>query len=400
MATFESLDGEIEPVQPTRSSAQGQAVIAVGERNGADFIELSGVWSLRTLGQVWPQIAKLTDEFASTGKRVEVDATEITQFDVSGAWAVREIAYRLEARGRSVNLVASDRLEAVFQRMSEQNRDYSFKPPENEEDAVVGALASLGQKVAQGISDFIRGLDLAGALMLWIVTAARRGGLRPRSIATHGIRMGIGAVPVVAISAFLVGGVIAQQSAYQLKDFGAETLAVDLSSYMIFRELAILIAAIMVAGRSASAIAAEIGAMKMREEVDALTVMGLEPVEVLVIPRLVALVLVLPLLTIVAMGFAIFGAATLVNLYSGIGFELYLERMRDFVWPSTIISTMIKTPFMAIAIGVIGCLEGLKVGGSTESLGQRTTSAVVKSIFAVFLLNGFFAVFFAAIEYG
>ncbi|MEO0637795.1 MAG: ABC transporter permease, partial [Pseudomonadota bacterium] len=127
---------------------------------------------------------------------------------------------------------------------------------------------------------------------------------------------------------------------------------------------------------------------------------GLEPVEVLVIPRLVALILVLPMLTVVAMGFSIFGAATLVNFYSGISFELYMERMRDFVWPSTIISTMIKTPFMAIAIGVIGCLEGLKVGGSTESLGLRTTAAVVKSIFAVFVLNGFFAVFFAAIEYG
>lgn len=399
MTTIESSDGEVDRHRPLLSSGEGEAGIAVLQRGDMQVVKLTGLWSLRSLGKAWPKIADLTAKFSSKTTSIEVDATEVDEFDVSGAWAIRDLAERLEAQGHRTNLRASDRLDAVFLRMSKQHRE-ALKPAEDEQDAVVGALSSLGEKVASAVSDLVRGLDLAGALMLWVVTAARRGGLRPRSITTHAVRMGIGAVPVVAVSCFLVGGVIAQQSAYQLKDFGAETLAVDLSSYMIFRELAVLIAAIMVAGRSASAIAAEIGAMKMREEVDALTVMGLEPVEVLVIPRLVALVLVLPLLTVVAMGFSIFGAATLVNLYSGIGFELYLERMRDFVWPSTIISTMIKTPFMAIAIGVIGCLEGLKVGGSTESLGQRTTSAVVKSIFAVFVLNGFFAVFFAAIEYG
>ncbi|MEN0088757.1 MAG: ABC transporter permease, partial [Pseudomonadota bacterium] len=342
MAAIDVADTDVERDDRELKSSPIPAGIALSERNGVQVLEVTGTWSLRTLADVWPTLRNLLNELSKSSGPLIVDAMQVERFDVSGAWAIRDLADRARDAGRSVEISASEQLLAVFARLKQQNRDHYLTPEDDEEDAVVGALSSLGQTLTNASRDFVRGLDLAGALMLWIVTAARRGGLRPRSIATHCIRMGIGAVPVVAISSFLVGGVIAQQSAYQLKDFGAETLAVDLSSYMIFRELAILIAAIMVAGRSASAIAAEIGAMKMREEVDALTVMGLEPVEVLVIPRLVALVIVLPMLTVVAMGFSIFGAATLVNLYSGIGFELYMERMRDFVWPSTIISTMLK----------------------------------------------------------
>ncbi|MEO0637949.1 MAG: ABC transporter permease, partial [Pseudomonadota bacterium] len=262
--------------EPVATHSVGGSVANISIESSADGfrIHVTGVWSLRTLGAVWDDLAGLRDRVQDKSHPVTIDAQRVESFDVSGAWAIKDLRDRMVESGLAVELLSSERLAAVMSRMKSQERSLSIAEPP-QEDAVVGALAGLGKRVAKGTKDVLGGLDLAGALMLWVLTAARRGGLRPRSIATHAIRMGIGAVPVVAISSFLVGGVIAQQSAYQLKDFGAETLAVDLSSYMIFRELAVLIAAIMVAGRSASAIAAEIGAMKMREEVDALTVMGL-----------------------------------------------------------------------------------------------------------------------------
>jgi phospholipid/cholesterol/gamma-HCH transport system permease protein len=161
----------------------------------------------------------------------------------------------------------------------------------------------------------------------------------------------------------------------------------------------VLLTAIMIAGRSGSAITAEIGSMKMREEIDALKVIGLNPVGVLIFPRLVALTIALPLLTIVANFAALGGAAIIAWVYSGITFEVFLTRLRDAIDYSTIISGMVKAPFMALIVGVVAALEGMKVGGSAESLGQHVTASVVKSIFVVILVDGLFAMFYAAIDF-
>jgi phospholipid/cholesterol/gamma-HCH transport system permease protein len=161
----------------------------------------------------------------------------------------------------------------------------------------------------------------------------------------------------------------------------------------------VLLTAIMIAGRSGSAITAEIGSMKMREEVDALKVMGLNPIGVLVFPRLLALVVALPLLTVIANFAALFGAAMVAYAYSGITFDVFLGRLREAIDISTIASGMIKAPFMALIIGIVAAVEGLKVGGSAESLGRRVTSSVVKSIFVVILVDGLFAMFYAAIDF-
>jgi phospholipid/cholesterol/gamma-HCH transport system permease protein len=155
----------------------------------------------------------------------------------------------------------------------------------------------------------------------------------------------------------------------------------------------------MIAGRSGSAITAEIGSMKMREEIDALKVIGLNPVGVLVFPRLVALGLSLPLLTILANFAALAGAAVVAELYSGITFSVFLTRLQQAIDLSTIAAGMIKAPFMALIIGVVASVEGMKTGGSAESLGQRVTSSVVKSIFVVILIDGLFAMFYAAIDF-
>jgi phospholipid/cholesterol/gamma-HCH transport system permease protein len=211
--------------------------------------------------------------------------------------------------------------------------------------------------------------------------------------------MGLRAVPIIALMSFLIGAIIAQQGAWSLRYFGAEFLTVDFVGILLLREVGVLITAIMVAGRSGSAMTAEIGSMKMREEVDALTVIGLNPVGVLVFPRLVALTIALPMLTFIANIASLAGAALLLNLYSDIPFDVFLSKLRTAVDLSTLMAGMIKAPFMAMIIGIMAAVEGMKVEGSAESLGQRVTAAVVKAIFFVIVVDGFFAVFYAQINY-
>ena len=227
----------------------------------------------------------------------------------------------------------------------------------------------------------------------------RASGISAAAIVSQMDHAGVRAVPIIALMSFLIGGIIAQQGAFQLRYFGAELFVVDLVGILQLREIGVLLTAIMIAGRSGSAITAEIGSMKMREEVDALKVMGLNPVSVLVFPRLVALTVMLPCLTIVANFAALFGACMTTWVYSDITPDTFITRLREAIDMSTIISGMIKAPFMALIIGIVSSVEGLKVGGSAESLGRHVTSSVVKSIFVVILVDGMFAIFYGAIDF-
>ena len=197
----------------------------------------------------------------------------------------------------------------------------------------------------------------------------------------------------------IIGAIIAQQGAFQLRYFGAEIFVVDLVGILVLREIGVLLTAIMIAGRSGSAITAEIGSMKMREEIDALTVIGLNPVGVLVFPRLVALGIALPLLTVISDIAALGGAMFVAKAYSGISPDAFITRVRDAIDLTTVFAGFIKAPFMAFIIGIIASVEGMKVGGSAESLGERVTASVVKSIFVVIVVDGVFAIFYAAIDF-
>jgi phospholipid/cholesterol/gamma-HCH transport system permease protein len=244
-------------------------------------------------------------------------------------------------------------------------------------------------------SMYILGSAVRGAQM----KLNRANGISPAAIVSQMDHMGVRAVPIITLMSFLIGAIIAQQSAFQLRYFGAEIFVVDLVGILQLREVGVLLTAIMIAGRSGSAITAEIGSMKMREEVDALKVMGLNPIGVLIFPRLVALTIVLPLLTIVANFAALFGAGVVAYTYSQITPDVFLSRLQGAIDMSTVISGMIKAPFMALIIGIVAAVEGLKVGGSAESLGRHVTSSVVKAIFVVILVDGLFAMFYAAIDY-
>jgi len=210
-------------------------------------------------------------------------------------------------------------------------------------------------------------------------------------------RVGFQAVPIVLLITFLIGCIISQQSFFSFKQFGADTYIVNLLAFLVLRELGVLVTAIMVAGRSGSSFTAEIGSMKMREEIDALRTMGLNPVEVLLLPRILALMIALPLLTFIGFLAALYGGGLVAWIYGGMSPPIFLSRLHEVVTITQIEVGMYKAPFMALAIGIISCAEGLAVKGSAESLGQHTTSSVVKSIFCIILLDGLLDMFFAAI---
>jgi phospholipid/cholesterol/gamma-HCH transport system permease protein len=225
---------------------------------------------------------------------------------------------------------------------------------------------------------------------------------RPRSLRLTSLvyqfhRVGWQAIPIVVLITFLIGAIIAQQGFFHFRKFGADSYVVDMVGILVLRELGVLIVAIMVAGRSGSAYTAELGSMKMREEIDALRTMGFDPIEVLILPRMLALVIALPVLAFLGAMAALYGGGLVAWLYGGVEPEAFLLRLRDAISIDHFIVGIIKAPVMAAVIGVVACVEGLAVQGSAESLGQHTTSSVVKGIFFVIVMDGVFAIFFASI---
>ena len=242
------------------------------------------------------------------------------------------------------------------------------------------------------------GIAFLGELALGVLKVALNPkAMRPTSMVFHLESFSLRAVPVIATINFLVGCIVAQQGIFQLRRFGASDYAIDLVGVLVLRELGVLLTSIMVAGRTGSAITAELGSMKMREEIDALRTMGLDPIEVLVLPRIIALVVAVPMLTFLGAMAALYGAGLVCWLYGGMAPEIFLERLGEAIWLPTFEVGMIKAPFMALTIGLVACVEGFEVDGSAASLGQRTTASVVKSIFLVIALDGLFAMFFAGI---
>jgi phospholipid/cholesterol/gamma-HCH transport system permease protein len=205
------------------------------------------------------------------------------------------------------------------------------------------------------------------------------------------------AVPIILLITFLIGGIISQQGIFHFRKFGAELYAVDLVGILVLREIGVLIVAIMVAGRSGSSYTAELGSMKMREEIDALRTMGFDPIEVLILPRILVLIIALPVLTFLGSMAALYGGGLVAWFYGGMSPEIYISRLTEAISLTHFKVGMWKAPFMGLVIGIVACAEGLQVKGSAESLGLKTTASVVKSIFLVIVLDGLFAIFFASI---
>ncbi|NLR96290.1 STAS domain-containing protein [Rhizobium sp. P38BS-XIX] len=359
---------------------------------------LEGNWRSANVHGVLRQIEQLSKR--SAGGEVVIDLSDLSDVDTAGALLIRRLKMSQEAHGATVTIDGSnphiDELLTAFD--EDAKEEGTGKKPKI--SLAERLFAPIGRNVYDLWGNLVAAMYILGSAVRGAQLKFGRGsGVSPASIINQIDHMAVRAVPIILLMSSLIGAIIAQQGAFQLRYFGAEVFVVDLVGILQLREIGVLLTAIMIAGRSGSAITAEIGSMKMREEVDALKVMGLNPIGVLIFPRLVALTVALPLLTILANFASLFGAAMVAWGYSGITFATFISRLHEAISLSTVISGMIKAPFMALVIGIVAAVEGLKVGGSAESLGQHVTSAVVKSIFVVILMDGLFAMFYAAIDF-
>lgn len=381
--------------QAGRDRAPG---IAVRDEDGRRRIALSGVWITRSVNRVDAGMRAL--EAAPDRGDVVIDIAAITRMDTAGAWLIERLVAALRAAGVEVAVEGASPAARILLPAVRPVLDREVEGKGKPGFLVLRWLEALGRATEAAWNDFLYGMDILGAAIRGAQMKLGRGhAVNPAAIFHQIDRMGIGAIPVVMLISAIVGAIVTQQGAYQLRWFGAEIFIVDLVGILSLRELGVLLTAIMVAGRSGSAITAEIGSMKMREEIDALKVIGLNPVGVLVFPRLVALVVAVPCLTVIANASSLGGGLLVSWFYSGIAPETFIDRLHAGIDLSTIFAGLIKAPFMAIVIGIVASVEGMKVGGSAESLGRHVTASVVKSIFVVIVLDGLFAMFYVAIDF-
>jgi len=322
-----------------------------------------------------------------------IDLSGVTAMDTIGAWLFEKLA-RGAGRPSDVSFV---RVPESYTGLLREVRALNRHEPGGERTRP--PLARWLTEHAHGLTDdIVSFMDMLGALSIALLRSLRHPGSFRFTPTVYQLgRVGWQAIPIMALITFLIGAIIAQQGIFHFRKFGAESYVVDLVGILVLREIGVLIVAIMVAGRSGSAYTAELGSMKMREEVDALITMGVDPISVLVLPRVAALVLALPILTFLGSMAALYGGGLAAWLYGGMSPVIFIARLREAVSITSFEVGMLKAPFMALVIGVMAACEGFRVKGSAESLGMQTTSSVVKSIFLVIVLDGLFAVFFASI---
>jgi phospholipid/cholesterol/gamma-HCH transport system permease protein len=366
-----------------------------GERLG---LAATGAWTAERA----TELEKIVDDTAArygAARSIDIDLSGLERLDTFGAWLIERLGRTFVARGstaRIVNLSAKDR--GLIEEVRRVNRASNQSKADFQPNAIVSGLDQIGRGMAEIGRSLVLLAHLLGALTVVVLrTIAHPSRLRLTSTIHHLEKVGLNAVPIIVLSTLLIGAILAQQGIFRFREFGADAYVVDMVTVLVLREIGVLIVCVMVAGRSGSAYTAELGSMKMREETDALRTMGLDPVEVLVLPRIIASVIAVPLLTFIGVIAALYGAGLVCWLYGEMSPTVYLERLRGAIWPPSFAVGMIKAPFMALVIGLVACVEGFAVDGSAASLGMKTTASVVKSIFLVIVFDGFFAMFFATI---
>ncbi len=324
-----------------------------------------------------------------------IDLSEVERMDTVGAWIVHRL---LRANPGSKVTGASKVAQKLLSEVSAADRPCEMRPVA--EPFLERELIRLGEYMYEFRDTVASGLSFVGLTIISAVEAVRSGRwVRMNAITVQMEQVGVNAIGIIGLMSFLIGIVLAQQGATQLRQFGAEIFVINLVGRATFRELGILLTAIMVAGRSASAFAAQIGSMNLAEEVDAMRTIGLDPVEVLVLPRVIALTLMLPLLAFYASVMALIGGGLFAWASLDIPPASFVQRMREVVPMSDVWIGLSKAPVFGAIIAVIGCHQGFQVTGNAESVGLRTTRAVVEAIFTVIVLDAFFAVFYSALGY-
>jgi len=356
----------------------------------------SGSWT----ADCAPAIEALTEPLvrqAAGLRAVTIDIGTVAELDTYGAWLLERLIRRCESLGLSARLA---QVPERFKGLLEAIHKTGHAPVAEHKSPhfLFTALEAIGRSFPKFTTDLTAFAEMLGALAaatVRVLAHPRR--FRLTSAIHHLDRVAWQAMPIMLLISFLIGAIIAQQGIFHFRKFGADVYVVDLVGILILREIGVLLIAIMVAGRSGSSYTAELGSMKMREEIDALRTMGLDPVEVLMVPRVLALVVALPILAFFGSLAALYGGGLITWLYGGMSPDIFIARLQEAVSVTHFKVGIIKAPFMALVIGIIACAEGLRVKGSAESLGLQTTTSVVKSIFLVIVLDGLFAVFFASI---
>jgi len=356
----------------------------------------AGPWTVEHARALEPLVEAASAK-RRNGTSVRIDLGRVERLDTFGAWLIERLARAWRGAGLEATIVGlPERYRGLLQEVRSVN--HTAPPPAPRLNRIGTALENVGRAVGNTFNDFVAIAGMLGeATVAALRVIARPANLRLTSVVHHLDRVGLQAVPIIVLITFLLGCIIAQQGVFHFRRFGAELYVIDMIGILVLREVGVIMVSIMVAGRSGSAYTAELGSMKMREEIDALRTMGFGAVEILVLPRLIALVIALPILTFLGSMAALYGGGLVCWLYGGISPEIFISRLKDAISLEHFMVGMVKAPFMALIIGLIACTEGLAVKGSAESLGLHTTASVVKSVFLVIVMDGVFAMFFAAI---
>jgi phospholipid/cholesterol/gamma-HCH transport system permease protein len=370
------------------------ASILAAEEAGALVFHAEGNWLVVTASELDRQLRALE---LPTGRQVQLDLAGVEHLDTAGAWLLLRTEHALAERGNSV---AVTNMRPSFAPLVGQLRAHGaiapLPHPIPPHHTFIGFIARLGEATTMVLHRGFSMLGFLGLVSATIVTSLRRPGrIRGTATLVQMEQVGLNAMPIVGLLSFLIGVVMAYQGADQLRRFGAEIYTVNLLGVAILRELGVLLTAIIIAGRSGSAFTAQIGTMQVNQEIDALRTLGLDAVEVLVLPRVFGLVLTLPLLVFYADALGLLGGCLMTWGTLGINAPSFLAQLRGAITEWTLWVGVIKAPFFAAIISMVGCYEGFNVSGSADSVGRLTTQSVVESIFLVIVADAAFSILFS-----
>lgn len=359
-------------------------------------LRAAGQWTVHHAPDL-EKIVETTEKLKGAPANIVIDVSQVSSLDTFGAWLIERLRRSLTKGGVEPNVAG---LSANYASLVNEVRQ--VKPGivhKRSRQTLLGMLDGIGRSVVDVGATLVGLIGMLGAILTALFRVIRHPTtFRFTSMVHHLEQVCWRAVPIVVLITFLIGCIIAQQGIFHFRKFGADVFVVDMLGVLVLRELGVLLVAIMVAGRSGSAYTAELGSMRMREEVDALRTMGFDPTEVLILPRIVALIIAMPILAFLGAMAALYGGGLVAWGYGGVQPDAFLVRLKEAISINHFTVGMVKAPFMALVIGVVACVEGAAVKGSAESLGQHTTASVVKSIFFVIVMDGLFAIFFATIN--
>ena len=370
--------------------AEPEPTIRYVERSGAPVLKVGGTWTVFSLHDLRKRLDKARREAQGGGraKANTVDATDLKRLDTAGALEILQLAGGPDAEIKTAEQSHADLFKVVKQSMC-------VPPKPRHVDFLSHWLEELGRDLV-GLGKQLANLCafIGEIIVVFLEACVNPKRFRIGAVVRQMFEVWVKALLIVGVLCFLIGVVIAYQGVQQLRQFGAETFTVEAVGIGMFRELGVLLTAIIVAGRSGSAFTAQIGTMQVNQEIDAMRTIGLNPIEWLVLPRITALVLSMPLLAFWGDMTGLLGGAVACTVYLDFTLVQFFDRLRDTVGIWHFYTGMIKSPVFGFIIAAIGCFEGLQVRGSAESVGQLTTKSVVESIFCVIVLDAIFSIIF------